>query len=377
VKFNPFSIFVIFLLHSISVQAQRGAEGHGSNHVKTRILWAREIAMGVLASSSCESKFSVYQCETMRKKLSRGRLVWHLDPKNPLKVVLHGVEQEVTVWTTKELDAIIKVDLVKAEELGPLEAIVTMLHEAGHAVDLSDDLVTDQLVIEILKEEKELERYTYLLTQWKDDELPLKEQEAPFYHQWATETNGLLAKARNEAIAAASAGEEYAILMAGVAEVKNNTHPKYLKFLMSTISAAEGDVGLYDEEIKKVLLLRKYYSFAMEDIEAIENLAEKPSSIRGHVRKVISRTLNLGLQAPKIKEELMLLTRGLERALILLNGDSEKETAVNICVQRLLATAEEHKQAQNVTDGARVRSLRATGSKIVQILDRGQCEDEL
>lgn len=136
-----------------TVFAHAGETGtHGGNHLKDRFLLAKAFALKVLADKQCETVFTRDQCEQMHSKLIQsGSLQWFEKDDQCLRGLVKGVEQCVTAHTTSEMSSPIVIDINSAQrtKISIEEAIILLVHEAGHAIGLSDALITDQKVIQL------------------------------------------------------------------------------------------------------------------------------------------------------------------------------------------------------------------------------------
>jgi hypothetical protein len=172
-----FLILLTVLLIGPTCLAGNGVKG--DDPMKDKFILARKQALAVLKSPKSLNYFTAQQIYLMKLKLVRtststdtsdcdggvyvGKLCWYnTNPRHqkaPLQPELMGQTIETALSTTSDLDSVIKIDVTRAKNLLVSQqlAVVGLLHEAGHAVrltneiTLSDNLDTDQRVIDLLE----------------------------------------------------------------------------------------------------------------------------------------------------------------------------------------------------------------------------------
>lgn len=147
---------VFTALTLFAVDREGGGGPGGGDHVKDRILLAKEYALKILRSSQCHQYFTPQQCQTMEKKLNNGKpITWHNDEKSCLRAVVDGKNQCVKARTTADLESPIEIDIaaVSRSAISFVEATILLIHEVGHAIKLSESLITDERVIKLLSKQ--------------------------------------------------------------------------------------------------------------------------------------------------------------------------------------------------------------------------------
>jgi len=171
-KFLFFALVSIFVFNTPSFGGESGA--HGADPMKDRFIMAKDGAITILKSPKSQAFFTKGQLKLMVEKLQtpdpnapttlcfEQKLCWYnTDPTNPqppLRAELNGRPIEAVLSTTTEISSAIQIDIYRAKLLGidSKLAVVMLIHEAGHAVGLSDDLTTDSRIIKLLEQYPEL-----------------------------------------------------------------------------------------------------------------------------------------------------------------------------------------------------------------------------
>ena len=123
----------------------------GGNYTNDRILLAKSYGLGFLKDQKCLSYFTEEQCQKMLEKLSGSPITWHDSlASGPLTIVRDNQEITVTARTHSDSKSPIEIDIRRTSSITLPEAFVLVLHEAGHSVGLSENLITDERVIQML-----------------------------------------------------------------------------------------------------------------------------------------------------------------------------------------------------------------------------------
>lgn len=171
------SILLLLTALILPLTSIAGTGTHGGDPMKDRFIIALEDAKLFLNDLACAKSFSASECKTMILKLRTvqksecdgEKLCWYnTDPTKPqlaLKPMLFGHGIEAILETTEDLYSSITVDIIRAKALqvSPVEALVGILHEAGHAIKLSDALITDELIIKMLTNDDKLRSKLHLV----------------------------------------------------------------------------------------------------------------------------------------------------------------------------------------------------------------------
>jgi hypothetical protein len=159
-------------VHTLALSAFAGNGVKGGQPMKDRYLLALKTAIAVTQSKRCSSVFSTEECLKMNRKLTATqnrkfiatqvdecigqKICWYNEdseqPQPPLRPILGGKVIDALLVTTEEIESPIIVDVLRSTEIKvtPYEAVIVILHEAGHGIGLSDSLETDRRFISLL-----------------------------------------------------------------------------------------------------------------------------------------------------------------------------------------------------------------------------------
>jgi hypothetical protein len=172
-KIKIFALIAVFFgLHS--KQAVAGDSAHGSEPMKDRFIIARQQAIRVLGSPEATNYFTASQIVQMVLKLLstdprtdqncyERKLCWYNVNSDvmlpPLKAELDGKKIDAILTTTPDKTSPIIIDIGRSKSLNLSQklAVVTLVHEAGHSIGISDALISDERIIDLLQRFPEIE----------------------------------------------------------------------------------------------------------------------------------------------------------------------------------------------------------------------------
>jgi hypothetical protein len=302
----------------------------------------------------------------MDEKLSRAILTWRRSTDEPLTVYFNGVTQEVTARTTNRLEGQIEIDLGKANNANLLELIVLMAHEVGHVIGLSDSLITDSKIIEIMLNEPELSAIAEVIN---SKTVGIDFYSKPGLQEWANEgirdLKAQLVLARRQS----SLQGEIEILLKGFRNFQNSSPAEYFPLLAPTVVAAEGDAEVFEVGTFKAQVLRRYYSFAIADLERLKS---QNSSASSWVEMILKRSQRLSFSARIPKEEIHILRRSLERVLLVLSVQPISATSLNSCLENQVQSILDE-EIELEDEKVKLDYLRAKLREMRSLISHGSC----
>jgi len=356
---------VAILLLLVANSSFAGGEGHGGNHVKDNILWAQRLSRKIMRSPTCFAMLGIDNCAKLEQKLSVD-IQWHegLAPDGktviPLKAMLDGSEIIVTFKTDADLISPIVADVYKAAPLTVTGDITMMWHEVGHYLKISDNLTMDKLLLRAVDEDISL-RTTLVLAQ----SVPVPDENRMEPVPLMAPVPVVLAQVLNNGEKNnGSYAAEKSVLVDGVEWVLAAIDKTANDYLSATLDAGLTDIGIYENSEDQVQLLRLDIQNAIDDAKFIASPAASDSAaLANYAKRILVNGLIAGYHSPSITREFLLETRGVQRALLLLETLPSGNDKFRQSLRSILA---DDNNLFNPDEKNRVYFLRDAIRKVVQ-----------
>ncbi|MEQ1665443.1 MAG: hypothetical protein ABL927_08725 [Bdellovibrionales bacterium] len=309
-----------------------GAEGHGGDHVRDRVLMAKLAANRFLVSADCAKSFSQKDCNILSQKLESAALDWYTDKNIPLMANVNGRDEEVTARTLPKMTAPITINLVRAENASLPELTVLLIHEVGHSLNLSHSLTSDSKAISAMADN---------LFAVGPTKFPIVnfENDKAYFQRWCEQVVRILRLARSNALYAETSAQEKAILLDAIENVLAISTERRHKFLIATLESAKSDYVIYTDLAHQADFLNKYVGFAIEDFEMFDRSFDDKFDNGPYVSTILERGLSLELQNIDETEGLLVLITTAQRAIYYLDWSDYRRTSRYSCARKVLSDA--------------------------------------
>jgi hypothetical protein len=350
--------YLVMVIAILSVtKAYSGAEGHGGDHVRSRIIWANYLAMSYLKSESCTKAFDEPNCQKMEAKLKSSPLEFY-SGSQPLKALVNGKMETVTARTQPTLGQKIEFDVNRAKNATLPELVVLNVHEAGHAVGLSMDYTTDRLVIEGISSDAYFVSLLSTADYRSEPELIVDYSKHDDYDEWCTDVAGILELGLTNGRRARTYREELIIIEDAIQSVFSISNRKQHKFLMATLESVRLDLLVFSTEEEMAFYLRRGVEAAVRDFQYLDqhrrNVDNGP-----YVTIVLERGLYWGTQVRQTTQELVVLSSSAARGIYWLDQSWSRRTEGYACAQKTLNNALQLSSNPALSLRGRVEVLRA------------------
>ena len=161
-----------------------------------------------------------------------------------------------------------------------------------------------------------------------------------YYHEWCTRVVGNLRSAIGVGDQAQTDAGENQILNSAIDQALNAANPRQRRYFNHTLVMAKEDQLIYNGDAsRQVGFLKAYIENAIADLEYIDREQMNLNDATSYSALILERAQEWAIRAVTDKLEILILKRGMERALQFLAGSDYRRLPSNACASKIMNDA--------------------------------------